>query len=309
MTRVAVCGASLAAAAAVLGLEAVDERPELVLVDLGDPLAVARSAAIPPEVPRVAVAPPEHELLLRAAGCGSVALARSPDPAVVGPLIASSIPERRRRPTRLVVVTSASGGAGRTLLAVNLATRLAARSSVLLVDATGSGAAGWWLRLAPASWSDLEGLVDELAAEHLAIVAAERERLRMVGGASAMPSVALLLAAVRAADALSELVIVDAPSILDERTRALSELADRVLVLAVEEPAALAALDGGLSERTWLVASRSRAPSIGGHAAIRSLPSDPGAVRAAARGPSAVGGALGSAYDDLAELIAIDAQA
>jgi hypothetical protein len=39
---------------------------------------------------------------------------------------------------------------------------------------------------------------------------------------------------------------------------------------------------------------------------MRELPDDPASVRSAMRGPSAVGGALGRAYDDLAELLAID---
>lgn len=305
--RVAVCGGSLAAAAAVLGLEPVDDRPDLVLVDLADSEALARAASIGAEVPRIAVARPEHDALLRALGCTNVGLARSADPAVIGPLVASAAPARTRRPTRVVLVTSVAGGVGRTLLAVNLATRLAARSSVLLIDATGSGAAGWWLRLSPASWADLEGLALELTAEHLAVVAVEHERLRVVGGASAMPSVALVSAAARAAGGLADLVVIDAPSLLDERTRVLRELADRTLLVAHSAPASLAALDGAIDERVWLVASRCDADRLGRYDAVRSLPDDPEAVRAAARGPSPAGGALGRAYDDLAELLAIDA--
>lgn len=307
MTRATVCGASLSIAAAALGLEAVDERPDLVLVDLSDPVAVARAAEIGAEIPRVAVADPTQHALLRAAGA-SVALARSSEPAVLGPLISSAVPARPRPATRLLVVTSIGGGVGRTLLVANLAARLAARSSVLVVDATGSGAASWWLRLAAAPWSDLEGLVDELTVEHLAIVAAERDRLRVVGGAAAMPSLPLLLASARAAVSLADLVIVDAPALPDERAIALREIADRCIVLARDDPASAPALGEVVDERIWLLASRSREPVLHGHQTLRAIPDDPPAVTAASRGPDAVGGALGRAYDDLAELVAIDSE-
>lgn len=305
MTRVAICGSSLAAPAAVLGLDAVDERPDLVLVDLADPTGVRVAAAIPAAVPRVVVAGAGHDELLRALGCQALAVARSSDPAVLGPLIASALPTAPRRATRLVVITSAGGGSGRTLLAANLAARLVPRS-VLVLDATGTGAAGWWLRLAPAPWSDLEGLVDELAAEHIAIVAAERDGVRLVGGAPSLPSRGLLAAAARAALGVTELVIVDAPSLLDERTAVLREQADRVLVLVRDDAASHVALDA-LETGDWVLASRWRAERIAGRDVLRSLPDDVGAVRAAARGPGPVGGALGRAYDEVAELIALDA--
>lgn len=306
MTRAAVCGRAFEAAVEVLGLETVDERPDVVLLDLADAGAVTVAAAIPAEIPRIVLAPAEHETLLRAVGC-TVAIARSPEPAAIGPLVAAALPSRTRGPTRLVVVTGPRGGTGRTLLVAGLAHRLAARTSVLVVDATGTGAAGWWLGLAAGPWSDLEGLVDELTAEHLAVVAAERERLRVIGGVSPMPSLALLVATARAAASIADVVLVDAPSLFDERARELMELAGRVLLMCTDDPASLAAADGTMNDdRAWLIASRCRAEQLGGRPVLRALPDDPAAVRSAMRGPSAVGGALGRAYDDLAELLAID---
>jgi hypothetical protein len=46
---------------------------------------------------------------------------------------------------------------------------------------------------------------------------------------------------------------------------------------------------------------------IGDHAAFRALPRDEAAVSAALSGRRAVGGALGRAYDELADLMALDA--
>lgn len=306
MTRVAVCGAVFGEALEVLDLEPVGERADLVLVDLADAAGVTAAAQIAPDVPRIVVGGPEQERLLRAAGC-SVAMAATAVPAAIGPLVAAARPPRSRGRTRLVVVTGPRGGAGRTLLVAGLAERLSVRASVLVLDATGSGAAAWWLRVAPGPWSDLEGLVEELTAEHLAVVAAERERLRVIGGVSPMPSVALLLAAARAAVGIAEVVIVDAPALFDDRTRALAESADRVLLVTTDDPPAVAATVGSLEdERVWWIASRCRAERLGARTAFRALPDDPAAVRAATRGPSIVGGALGRAYDELAEILAID---
>lgn len=307
MTKVVVCGAGFGAAVDVLGLDVTSELPDIVLVELADADAVARAAAIPAEVPRVAVGSAEHQQLLRAAG-SPLPISPTAEPATIGPLIAAALPERARAATRLVVVTGPRGGIGRTLLVAGLAERLAARMSVLVLDATGTGMAGWWLRLAPGPWSDLEGLVDELTTEHLGIVAAERERLRVIGGVSAMPSDALLAATARESVGLADVVLIDAPPLFDERTRALIGTADRAFLVATEEPAAVAALDGWVDEdRIWLIASRSRADRLGPHAVLRSLPDDPAAVRNAAHGPSPVGGALGRAYDEIAELLALDA--
>jgi hypothetical protein len=46
---------------------------------------------------------------------------------------------------------------------------------------------------------------------------------------------------------------------------------------------------------------------IGDHSAFRALPRDEAAVGAALSGRRAVGGALGRAYDELADLMALDA--
>jgi Mrp family chromosome partitioning ATPase len=306
MTRVFACGAAFADAAEVLGLDLVTERPEVVLVDLDDAGAVTAAAEVAADIPRIVLAGAERDLLLRAAG-SRVAFARSADPAALGPLLAALAPARTRSATRLYVVTGTAGGIGRTLLVVDLAVRLAARASVLVLDATGAGAAAWWLGLAPSSWSDLEGLVDELSAEHLAVVASERERIRLIGGPGVMPSARLLAATTRASEGLADLVLIDAPSLIDERTRAVVEIADRVLVLSPDSATAAASLDGAIDgERTWLLASRCRSERMGDHAVLRALPDDPAAVRAAMRGRSPVAGALGRAYDDLAELIALD---
>ena len=304
--RVLACGETFAAAVETLGLDPVEDRPELVLVDLDDDAAVARAAEIPAEIPRIALVGPERDAILRAAG-STVAVAVSSHPAAIGPLVARITPGRTRSATRVVVVTGVAGGVGRTLLAANLAARIGMRTSVLVLDATGTGAAAWWLGLAPGSWSDLEGLVDELTAEHIAVVASERERVRLIGAPGAMPSAALLVATARACEGWTDLVLVDAPTLVDERARSLAEMADRVLVLAPEGGAAAAALDAlTLDDRTWLIAARSRAERIGAHPVLRALPDDPASIRAASRGPSVAGGALGRAYDDLAELIALD---
>jgi len=304
--RVLACGETFAAAVETLGLEPVEERPDLVLVDLDDDVAVARAADVPAEVPRIALVGPERDAILRAVG-STVPVALSSHPAAIGPLVARVAPGRTRSATRIVVVTGVAGGVGRTLLAVNLASRIGARTSVLVLDATGTGAAAWWLGFTPGSWSDLEGLVDELTTEHIAVVASERERVRLIGASGAMPSAALLAATARACDGWTDLVLVDAPNVPDERARTVAEIADRVVVLAPESGAAAAALDAlPIDDRTWIVASRSRAERIGAHAVLRALPDDPASIRAAARGPSAAAGALGRAYDDLAELLALD---
>ncbi len=139
-------------------------------------------------------------------------------------------------------------------------------------------------------------------------MAAERGGLRAVGGASSMPSPSLLQAAVRAGVGIAQCVIVDAPPLFDDRTRALADLSDRVLVVGTDDPVGIAALGGAIDERWWLVASRCAADRLGPHAVLRSLPEDVAAVRSASHDRSDVGGALGRAYDDLAELLAIDVE-
>jgi hypothetical protein len=305
VTRAALCG-PFEEAGAVLGLDPVEEMPEIVLVDLADPLAVDRASRFDRAIPRVAVGTADHEQLLRALGV-TVLLATSTHPAIIGPLVEAARPPAGRRATRTILVTGVRGGAGRTLLVAGLATRLATRSSVLVLDLTGTAAAGWWLGLSGGSWSDLEGLKDELTSEHLAVVAAEEGQLRLVGGAPAMPSPALALSATRAAGALADVVLVDSPPLNDERTVAARELADRTLVVVTDDPVSAAQLSTlPDEERTWIIASRATATRIAGRPAMRSLPEDPRAIRGAVESRSGIGGALGRAYDDLAELIAID---
>jgi hypothetical protein len=306
MTRVLVCGQAFTEAIDVLGLEPVADRPDLVLLDLDDAAAVARAADVPAGVPRLALAGSEREQVLRAIG-SNVVIARSAEPAAIGPLIAAAAPPRARARSRLVVVTGVAGGLGRTLLTVNLAVRLAGSVSVLVLDVTGTGAAAWWLGLAPSSWADLEGLTEELTAEHLAVVASERDRIRCIGGSGAMPSVPLIAATARVSGALADVVLVDAASFFDPRTRALIETADRVLLVAGDTPTTSAAI-GRVDdhERIWVIASRWRADRIDEREVLRSLPDDPASVRAALGGPSRMSGALGRAYDELAELLALD---
>lgn len=308
--RAAICGGDdLRAAAATLGLEPCDAgRPELVLVDLRDASACAAAAAHESSIPRVAVAGEAERSLAAALGYDASSIAATCEPAALGPLVVAALPRTPRRATRVVVITATRGGVGRSLLAANLARRLAPRLGVAAVDATGTGALGWWLGCAPRTWAELEGLTDELTAEHLAVVATESAGLRVIGGAPIAPTRALAESAVRAAASLAELVLVDAPTLADERGRALAALADRVLVLSYDDPVSLATLDASeVPSGAWLMASQARTARIGKRVAFRALPRDEAAVGAALSGRHAAGGALGRAYDELSELIALDA--
>jgi hypothetical protein len=308
--RAAICGGDdLRAAAAALGLEPCDKgQPDLILVDLRDPSACSAAAALAPAIPRVAVAGEAQRALAAALGYDASSIAATCEPAALGPLVVAALPRTPRRATRVVVITGARGGVGRTLLAANLARRLASRLGVAAVDATGTGALGWWLHCAPRAWAELEGLTDELTAEHLAVVAVESSGVRVLGGAPVAPTRALAESTVRAAASLAEVVIVDAPVLADERGRALAVLADRVLLLSYDDPLSLATLDASDAPGdVWLIASQSRAPRIGERVAFRALPRDEAAVGAALSGRHTAGGALGRAYDELAELIALDA--
>lgn len=308
--RVAICGgADLRAAAGTLGLEPCERgRPDLVLVDLRDEAACITAAGLESGIPRVAIAGETERALAAALGYDVSSIAASCEPAAIGPLVVAALPRRGRRATRVIVVTGSRGGVGRTLLTANLARRLASRTTVAAIDATGTGALGWWLRCAPRAWAELEGLADELTAEHLAVVAAEGGGVRVIGGAPLAPTRALAESTVRAAMSLAELVLVDAPLLADERCRALTAVADRVLVLSYEDPLSTASLDASdAPSDAWLLASQSRTPRIGDRPAFRGLPRDEAAVSAALSGRRAAGGALGRAYDELAELLALDA--
>jgi hypothetical protein len=308
--RAAICGGDeLRAAAAVLGLEPCDAgTPDLVLVDLRDASACAVAAAIESAIPRVAVAGDPERALAAALGYDSSSITSTCEPAALGPLVVAALPRAPRRATRLVVATGARGGVGRSLLVANLARRLATRLPVAAIDATGTGALGWWLQCAPRPWAELEGLTDELTGEHLAVVATASAGVRVIGGAPVAPTRALAESTVRAAASLAELVLVDAPVLADDRGRALAALADRVLVLSYDDVLSVATLDAcEVPGGAWLIASQSRTARIGEHAAFRALPRDEAAVSAALSGRRAIGGALGRAYDELAELLALDA--
>jgi hypothetical protein len=308
--RAAICGGDdLRAAAATLGLDPCDAgRPDLVLVDLRVASACVVAATIDSGIPRVAVAGDSERALAAALGYDAASIAATCEPAALGPLVVAALPRTPRRATRLVVVTGARGGVGRSLLVANLARRLASRVAVAAVDATGTGALGWWLQCAPRAWTELEGLTDELTAEHLAVVATESAGLRVIGGAPVVPTRALAESTVRAAASLAELVLVDTPVLADDRGRALAALADRVLVLSYDDPLSLATLDASeVPGGAWLLASQSRTARIGERTAFRALPRDEAAVGSALSGRRSVGGALGRAYDELAELIALDA--
>lgn len=308
--RAAICGGiDLRAAAAALGLEACDAgRPDLVLVDLRDAAACAAAGALDSGIPRVAVAGETERALAAALGYDASSIAATCEPAALGPLVVAALPRRPRRATRVIVVTGARGGVGRTLLSANLARRLGSRVRVAAIDATGTGALGWCLQCVPRAWAELEGLADELTGEHLAVVAADGGGPSVIGGAPLAPTRALAESTVRAATSLAELVLVDAPLLADDRARALAALADRVLVLSYDDPLSIANLDASEPPGdAWLIASQARAARIGDRAAFRALPRDEAAVSAALSGRRAAGGALGRAYDELAELIALDA--
>ncbi len=308
--RVAVFGGDdLRASIDALGFVPVDEGAAIAVIDASDAHAIARAATLPPDVPRAIVGTLEHRALLFAMGAPRSAVADSIEPAVLGPVLVALLPPPRPARTRVVAVTGVRGGVGRTLLATNLARRIARRTKVCLIDATGSGAAAWWLRCDASPWSSLEGLVDEMSADHLGVVAHETAPgLRLVGGPFASPSEAIVSATIRAATASDDIVIVDASPAWDPAFGALRRLADRCLVLAYEDPASVAALIASAPrEEDWIIASQSRAQRIGDHAIFRAMPRDESAVASAFARRDTIGGALGRAYDDLAELVAIDA--
>ena len=303
-------GPELAASADVLGLIAVEAaQADLALVDLRDAGALSQAAALAPELPRVVVLAGEQLALAGALGVPSRSIATSCEPAALGPLIAATLPSAGRGSTRSIMVTSVRGGAGRSLLVANLARRLAPLRATLCLDLSGDGTLGFWLGASSRSWSELEDLTDELTAEHLGVVAADAvPGLRLVGGPPFAPSVQLAQSAFRAALGLSEVVLIDAPTLADERTRRLAGSVDRVMVMSYDDPISIAALAAAdVPESAWLIASQSMATSLGGRDVFRALPRAEAAIAAATSRPTALGGALGKAYDGLAEIIAIDA--
>jgi len=305
MTQVAICGGDeLRAACEVLGLAPADRVPRLVIVDLRSPGAAREASAFAAEIPRIVVATEEQAESLAAFGAERVHVAASADPAILGPLVARSLPAAVRDRTRIVTLTAARGGTGRTICAAALARRLAADRTVMAIDATGTGALGWWLTSAPRSWSELEALVGELRDEHVELVAtAIAPRLSLVGGPPAIPSAAVLEATISAARALADVVLVDAPLLSDERARLAAARSDRVLVFSYADAASRAALaEAEVPAGAWLVGSQASIDD-----AFRILPRDESAVATALSRRGPIGGALGRAYDELGELLAIDA--
>lgn len=304
MTRVAVCGGDeLRSACEVLGLEP-SSSPRLVLVDLRCAGAAQEAASLPAGVPRILIATAEQSACFAALGASGMAVVGSADPAAIGPLVAQLLPQPARDRTRVVTVTAARGGVGRTLCAANVVRRLADSCSVLAVDATGTGALGWWLGVDPRPWAELEAVSSELQAEHVELVATNvAPRLSVVGGAPNAPSLDTLEATIKAARSLADIVVVDAPILADDRGRACVAHGDRVLVLSYADAASVAALLAAeVPASAWLIGSQ--AEIVG---AFRVLPRDERAVGETLerRGPAS--GALGRAYDELADLLAVDA--
>ena len=309
--RATLCGGDeLHSSASALGIVLADAATaDLALIDLRDPSAVAQAAALPRELARVAVIDETQRDIVAALGIRAGLATASCEPAVLGPLIAAAVPPSRRRATRSVLITAVRGGSGCSLLAANLCRRLAPVRSTLALDTSGGVGLSWWLGAAASGWLDLEDIADELTAEHLAVVALEAAPgLRIAGGPPSAPSVAVCRAAVRAALELVEFVVIDGASVAEHRTRELAALVDRVLLVTYDDPASAAALAGAeIPQDAWIIASQSQAPAIGGHEVFRALPRAEHEVAEAASGPRAVGGRLGAAYDELAELLVIDA--
>ncbi|HEV2249088.1 MAG TPA: hypothetical protein VGT60_01085 [Candidatus Limnocylindria bacterium] len=304
MTAVAICGGDeLHAAADILGLDADADGPRLILVDLRITGAAARAAAFPGAIPRIVIATDEQVGMIAALGA-DVLVTRSADAAAIGPLVARALPHTVPDRTRVVTLTAARGGTGRTLCAANLARRLAGDRTVVAVDATGTGALGWWLGVDPRPWSELESLAAELRAEHLELIASVvAPRLSVVGGSPAAPPCEMLATAIAAARGLADLVLVDAPLLPDRGARVATERSERTLVFTYADAASAAVIAAAdVPAAAWVIGSQDRFDG-----AFRSLPRDELAISDALRTRARVGGALGRAYDDLAELLAIDA--
>jgi hypothetical protein len=304
MTPVAICGGDeLRAACEILGLEP-SSMPRIVLVDLRCAGAAQEAAAHAPGIPRVLIATSDQAATVSALGPSATAIVGSADPAAIGPLVARLLPRPERDRTRVVTLTAARGGVGRTLCAANLARRLARTCAVLALDATGTGGLGWWLRVEPRPWSELEVVSGELRAEHVELIATSvSAHLSVVGGPPAAPSLDVLGATIVAARSLADIVVVDAPLLADVGGQACIARSDRILVLSYADPASAATLAAAdVPGSAWLIGSQA---SIDG--AFRFLPRDEPAVGdiLESRGPAS--GALGRAYDELADLLAIDA--
>jgi hypothetical protein len=308
--RVAACGnEEIRESLVVLGFEPVEERADVVVVDLRDPNALALAAALDGRAPRVFVAGTAERQVCAAIGTDLARVVGSVDPAVLGPALMAALPARSRSATRIVVVSATRGGLGRTLFAANIAMRLSGTLHVAVADVTGTGAAAWWLGADAQPWSAIAGLADELTPEQLAVLAEEiRPGLRVIGGASRAPDAHLATSVIGAATALDDLVVVDAPLVSSPLIEALRERADRMLLFAYDDECSLRALSlAPPEESVWVLASQSRAERLGDHRIFRNLPRDEGSAGAALRTRDRVKGQLGRAYDEIAEIMRIDA--
>jgi hypothetical protein len=281
--------------------------PEVVLVDADDADAVAIAAGANGSIPRIFVASSARADLLRAAGAAYV-VARPFSPSTIGPALLA-IERATARPPRTFLFLSASGATGRTSLVANIGLRLARRTPVVIIDATGTGALGWRLGLPVAPWSDLTAVGDELSEAQLRLAAGEREGALVVGGSGAFTEEQL--ARVIAVGRGLGVVLVDGPAhwLLGA---SLVERADRILVSANPDPASVALTAalcaGALARGAQLVVSQAREADVAdlraafGHAPAFLLPRDERACAEALRRRGPTGGALGRAYDAIAEI-------
>jgi hypothetical protein len=105
------------------------------------------------------------------------------------------------------------------------------------------------------------------------------------------------------------MVLIDAPPLADERTTLLAGAVDRVLVTTYDDPVSVAAMSAAdVPAEAWIIVSQSAATAIAGRDVFRALPRAADAIAAAAIRSAAIGGPLGRAYDELADLLAIDAE-
>jgi len=94
----------------------------------------------------------------------------------------------------------------------------------------------------------------------------------------------------------------------DPLTRVAASLADRIFVLAYDDPWSKLMLDAEPpTDQEWLTASQMKTASLDGRRVFRALPRDESAVASAVASRDVVKGALGKAYEELADLLVIDA--
>jgi Mrp family chromosome partitioning ATPase len=298
------------AAVTLLGFECADvARAQAAVVDARDREVLAQAAALPPALPRLTIVAREDQDFFAALGMDSARVVTNAEAAIIGPALVALMPSAARGATRVVTITGPRGGLGRTLLAANLARRIAKTLRVCAIDATGTGALAWWLRASPKPWPEIEAVADELTPEQLSLVAdADKDGPNVIGGALIAPSPAALSAVVRVASGAHDLLIVDAPVACDPAARVLSEIVDRRVILTYDDPWSVLLLETTtIGERDWVIASQSKARTVAGHQTFRALPRDESSVAAAISSRASAGGALGRAYDELAELLVIDA--